>query len=93
MTVINRKVTFLCSCNEVFQEVYRERVVGWQVKMALDRQKVVTLSFRPKFGPERGSRDSHLLLLVGFHVYILFIEKHYLIGKIIMIKFKSLKAR
>ena len=45
MTVMNRKVTFLGSCDEVFQEVYRDRIVGWQVKMALDRQKVVTLSF------------------------------------------------
>ena len=72
MVVINRKVTFLGSCDEVFQEVYRERIVGWQIKMALDRQKVVTLSFRPKFGPERGGRDSNGLLLLTFHVYILF---------------------
>ena len=68
MAIITCTLTFLGSCDEVFQEVYRERIVGWQVKMALDRQKVVTLSFRPKFGPERGSRDSYGLLLVDFHL-------------------------
>ena len=36
--------TFLLTCNEVFQEIDRERVVGRKVKLALNRDEIVTFT-------------------------------------------------
>ena len=68
MAVINRKVTFLCSGDEVFQKVDCESIVGRQVKVTFNGQKVVTFSFRPEFGPKRGSRYTHSWGLVDIHL-------------------------
>ena len=69
MAVSYRKITFLLSCDEVFQEIDRQRFIWSQVKLAFNGQKVVTLLFRPEFGPESSSRNPYLSLLVHFHIY------------------------
>ena len=68
MAVINRKVTFLCSGDEVFQKVDSESIIGRQVKVAFDRQKVVTLPFRSEFGPKSSSRYTYSWWLVYVHL-------------------------
>ena len=68
MTVINRKVTFLCSGYEVFQKVDCESIVGRQVKVTFNRQKIVTLPFRSEFGPKRSSRYTYSWRLIYIHL-------------------------